>query len=89
VQIAEPPMIPRLRGTAAPGTGPDLTGFPGLTYAPAQWGEGVRIASNGSAIAPIAACAAERPIEYAATIYGISTAEVLDALRYARANGMI
>jgi hypothetical protein len=89
MRIAEPKLIPRLHGTAGPGPGPDLTGYPHLTYAPAQWGEGVRIASSGAAIGPIAACATERPIEYAATIYGISTAEVLDALRYARAHEII
>jgi hypothetical protein len=89
MRIAEAPMVPRLRGTSTGGTGPDLTGYPHLTYAPAQWGDGVRLASNGAAVSPIAACAAERPIEYAATIYGISPAEVLDALRYARANGLI
>jgi hypothetical protein len=89
VTLSEPKLIPRLRGTAGSGTGPDLTGYPHLVYAPAQWGQGVRVASNGAAIAPIAACAAERPIEYAATIYGISPTAVLDALRYARANRMI
>ena len=45
--LAESGVKADLRGTATAGTGPDLTGYPHLVYAPGQWGPGVRVASNG------------------------------------------
>ena len=53
MQMAESSVTARLKGTSSAGSGPDLTGYPQLVYAPAQWGEGVRVASNGAALIDI------------------------------------
>ena len=42
MQLAEAPVKIQLRGVRTGGVGPDLTGYPQLTYAPGEWGEGVR-----------------------------------------------
>jgi hypothetical protein len=92
MQLSEMPVKAQLFGTAAAGTGPDLAGYPHLTYAPAQWGEGVRIARNGAPISDIALdaqadCVAA--IDSVARSENLSWAELFDALRYARANGAV
>ena len=89
MQVAESPAVVKLRGECTEGTGPDLTGFPHLVYAPNQWGDGVRCGSNGACAQHVAAMAAEFPIEEAAEEYGVSLAEALDALRWARASERI
>jgi hypothetical protein len=90
VQLAESSVVAKLRGECAGGTGPDLTGFPHLTHAPRQWGEGVRVASNGAPAAHVAASVADGPIARAAKRHGVSLEEALDAYRYAKAiNGTL
>jgi uncharacterized protein (DUF433 family) len=80
-----------LRGSSTGGTGPDLTGFKHLTHAPGQWGDGVRIASNGVDVGQIAidGKAAMSEIDELAEAEGITLDELFDALRYARANGAV
>jgi hypothetical protein len=92
MNLAESPARVQLFGTATRGTGPDLTGYPHLTYAPSQWGEGVRIARNGAPVAGIsldaqAGCVAA--IDALAQSENLSWPELFDALRYARANGAV
>lgn len=89
LKLAESPVIARLTGGCSAGSGPDLTGYPHLVYAPAQWGEGVRCGSNGIRATAVADTAQHDPIEQVAADYGVSLHEVVDSLRYARANGLI
>jgi hypothetical protein len=89
MHIGESPVKAQLRGASSGGTGPDLTGFPHLVYAPAQCGEGVRCGSNGASAMDVAEEAAVMPIEKVATFHHISLHEALDALRYARATRLI
>lgn len=80
-----------LQGTCVGGTGPDLTGYPSLTYAPLQHGEGVRLARNGLDIDAVveAASSIMAEVDALACREGITLAELCDVLRYARANEMI
>jgi hypothetical protein len=85
VHIAESPTKAQLRGASTGGTGPDLTGFPHLVYAPVQWGDGVRVGSNGALATTVAAAAVAMPIEAAARHSRVTPREALDCLLYARA----
>jgi hypothetical protein len=71
----------------------DLTRYPNLTYAPLQWGEGVRTSTNGVAVAEIAVAATAfsvtSELDRLAYGLGISLDELLDAIRYARAQGQV
>jgi hypothetical protein len=80
----------QLRG-ASSGGAVDLTGYPHLSYAPDQYGPGVRIARNGKQVDGIAYDASPlvMDIDRLAADEGLSWAELFDALRYARANGMV
>jgi hypothetical protein len=80
-----------LRGSSTGGSGPDLTGYPHLTYAPAQWGEGVRIASNGINAAALVVEGAMilNAIDDFAAQNGVTLAELFDAIRYARDSGAV
>ena len=91
MNLAEQPVKIQLRGSSSAGTGPDLVGYPHLTYAPSQWGPGVRVASNGANVGAIAADAKSiiSEVDALARREGISLDELCDALRYARANGAI
>jgi hypothetical protein len=83
----------RFRGKCEGGTGPDLSRYPTLTYAPLQWGEGIRTGSKGVPVDAIAADAlangAVDQIDDLMTRHSATFAEVLDSLDYARANGLI
>jgi hypothetical protein len=81
---SEQPPQTWLRGECTGGTGPDLRDYPRLTHAPAQWGEGVRVASNGKPADEIArACEAEvQHLADVAVHYDITLAELFDALRW-------
>jgi hypothetical protein len=89
MHVAESSVVGKLKGECSGGTGPDLTGYPHLVYGAAQWGKGVRIASNGVDAVEVARHASRHPIEYVTDDYRVSFNEVTDALRYARANGLI
>jgi hypothetical protein len=89
MHVAESSVVGKLKGECSGGTGPDLTGYPHLACAPAQWGEGVRIASSGIAAFDVAIYASQHPIEEVTDAYRVSFNEATDALRYARANGLI
>jgi hypothetical protein len=92
VDIAESPVTAQLFGAAGPGSGPDLTGYPHLTYAPSQWGQGIRIARNGASVFGIAFDARAKcvaAIDALAQSENLSWPELFDALRYARANGAV
>ena len=89
MHIAESPAKIQLRGASSGGTGPDLTGYPHLVYAPAQWGDGVRCGSNGAFATDVAEDAARMPIERVAKIHSITLREALDSLCYARATRLI
>jgi hypothetical protein len=89
MQLAESSVVAKLNGACAGGTGPDLTGYPHLVYAPAQWGKRVCIANNGADAVAVARTASILPIEFCTDQYGVSFNEVTEALRYARANGLI
>ena len=41
-----------MNGSSTGGTGPDLTGYPNLVYAPAPMGRRRRVASNGASVEP-------------------------------------
>jgi hypothetical protein len=86
-----PDLTVSLRGSSTAGTGPDLAGYPHLTYAPAQWGDGVRIARNGAEVDSITDDAAPTVLmlDRLAAAERITWDELFDALRYARANGAI
>jgi hypothetical protein len=95
VQIVESSVKAKLNGTCTASAGPDLTGYPHLVYAPAQWGEGVRIASNGQSVEEIAGYAdtqyRDTTLAYlmdeTAQRFSISWPELFDALCYARDGG--
>ncbi len=82
----EPTVTTKLAGKCEGGNGPDLTKYPHLTHAPSQWGEGIRVASNGKTVDAIALDAALLVPELDAYVnaHGITWAELFDALRYAR-----
>lgn len=78
-----------IKAESLPGEGPDLAGYPGLTHALLQWGDGVRIASNGKPIEPIARAATKQPIGVVAADHGVSLNEVVDAMKYCQAHRLI
>jgi uncharacterized protein (DUF433 family) len=86
MQMAESPVTVRLRGACTGGTGPDLTGYPHLTYAPAQWGEGVRFAKHGEAIADIVERCEEQisDLRVAAAFCRVTLRELFDAILYSQ-----
>lgn len=73
--------------TAPPGS-IDLAPYPGLTYAPAQHGPGIRFAHNGRRVEEVAACDAGRAASVElgkiAAALGVSFTDVCDALKYLR-----
>lgn len=79
-----------MTGECTPGDGPDLKDFPSLTYAPGQWGEGVRLARNGQPISDVIVAAQASGItdllNRMVQETGFSFDEVFDALQYAKAN---
>jgi hypothetical protein len=83
-----PDLKATLRGSSTGGHGPDLTGYQHLTYAPAQWGQGVRVASNGASVDMIAndpmVVDVMESLDELASAEGISLDELFDCLRYAR-----
>ena len=93
MDITEPSIKAEITGTAeTPAGSIDLSGYPRLTYAPSQWGGGIRIASCGMAVADVAAAAATvdlaATIEDVATELGLTWDELFDALRYGRDKGL-
>jgi hypothetical protein len=82
----------RFRGRCVGGD-VDLSRYPNLVYAPLQHGEGVRTASNGVPVVVIAGLADQgglvELLDGLTAVHGATFGEVLDALDYARANGMI
>jgi hypothetical protein len=91
MRLAEAPVKIELRGSATGGSGPDLTAYPHLTYAPHQWGEGVRIARNGAKVDDIAMHLRffAQDVDTVAAAEELSWDELFDVLRYARANGAV
>lgn len=89
MQLAESGVKADLRGTATAGTGPDLAGYPHLVYATVQWGPGVQCASNGVSALGVAYGTRFDPIEVVAATHDVTLHEIVDALRYARATGLI
>jgi uncharacterized protein (DUF433 family) len=79
----------KARGTATVLNKPGavtLDDYPLLCYAPAQWGPGVRVASNGVEVAAVAdALAGGRPAEAVASQFGVTPEEAAEAGRYASA----
>lgn len=71
------------RGRAGRGFGPDLSDYYFLTYAPKQWGDGVRTADSGTPVSAIADGLAEgySAAELAGR-YGTTVSAVRDAARY-------
>jgi hypothetical protein len=71
--------------TAPPGS-IHLAAYPGLTYAPAQHGPGIRFAHNGRPVDEVAASESGRAaairIEHIAAALGVSFADACDALKY-------
>ena len=88
MRLSEPRMRIDIKADCSGGTGPDLSAYPHLVYAPRQWGDGVRCGSNGAAVEVVAADAATDPIQAVAARHGVTIREVLDALCYAQANGL-
>lgn len=70
-----------------------LDAYPGLVYAPAQWGPGVRVECNGTPVEEIVAAVAdagpEADLHALAARFGCSEAHVVDALLYAREVGYL
>jgi hypothetical protein len=66
----------------------NLSRYSTLTYAPNQWGPGIRIASTGKAVDEIAAAVAVTDLAVAldamAEHCGITVAELCDAIRFDR-----
>lgn len=61
--------------------------YPLLVYAPKQWGEGVRVASNGARATEIAeTLAAAGPAEAVARHFGVTLEELGQAARYVAQN---
>jgi hypothetical protein len=81
-------IVGQLFGKAEPGAGPDLARYPALTFAPAQWGEGVRLARNGDAADALADAAKldglVAAIDAFARKSGATWEEIFDAVRYDR-----
>ena len=91
MQLTEAPVRMQLRGASTGGSGPDLTGYPHLTYAPEQWGDGVRIARNGAEVDSILldADTLAKKVDFLARAEGLTWDELFDVLRYGRANGAL
>ncbi len=92
MNITESPIVASLKGGAEKPAGSiDLAGYRCLTYAPFQWGDGVRIASTGLKVADVALAAAKvnlvGTIETLAHGLDLTWDELFDALRYARDHG--
>ncbi len=92
LSILEPPIVAKATGTAEQPAGAiDLTGYRHLTYAPSQWGPGIRTAAHGTALAAIVEAAAwvdlVPRIEGVARGLDLTWDELFDALRYARDHG--
>lgn len=72
--------------TCVGGTGPDLSAYVHLVYAPQQHGDFIACQSNGTPIENIKAAVADSPAgtttQQIADQFGVSVAEVMDALRY-------
>ena len=81
-----------LFGTATGGD-MDLRAYPLLAYAPRQWGPGVRVASNGEDVTELAVKAQVLGIvsmlERHAADSNVTLAELFDAIRYGRDQGVI
>lgn len=87
-------FVTKIRGHCTGGDDLNLGRYPNLTYAPAQWGDGVRTHLAGKSVEDIA----EHMTRYETAIcsldehcaeLGVTFDELLDALRYARANKLI
>jgi hypothetical protein len=89
MQLGEAPVKLQMNGTSTAGTGPDLAGFPGLVYAPTQWGEGVRCGSNGQDALSVAQAVDAVSIGVAAATAGVSLNEALDSYKWAKKQGLI
>jgi hypothetical protein len=89
MQLGEAPVKLQMNGTSTAGTGPDLTEFPDLVYAPAQWGEGVRCGSNGQDALSVARAVDAVSIGVAAATARVSLSEALDAYKWAKKQGLI
>ncbi len=92
MNVQEAPVIASLQGTVSKPAGSiDLTKYPQLTYAPQQWGPGVRVASCGTTVADVALAAARvnlvGTIETLANGLDLTWDELFDSLRYARDHG--
>lgn len=76
-----------LAGRCAGGT-VNLSGYPGLAYAPKQHGEGIRLAHNGKPVEEVAAdpelAAAADVFAAHAARHGVSFGDMCDAVRYHR-----
>jgi hypothetical protein len=74
-----------LTGTCAGGN-VNLHRYPGLTYAPKQHGEGIRLAATGAPVADVAAhpelVAAVATLKMHADALRISLADLCDAVRF-------
>ncbi len=92
MNVKEAPGVIQLKGQVEkPADAIDLTGYPKLTYAPFQYGEGVRVASNGVLVNEVANAAIgsslTHGIEQLARQFDLTWDELFDSLLYARANG--
>ncbi len=88
----EEPAVTRMVGVIEnPIDAVDLRGYPQLTYAPLQWGEGIRLHKNGLPVTQIAAAAKRIDlvggIEQVCMGLDLTWEELFDALRYARDHG--
>jgi hypothetical protein len=87
-----PPIGSMGRGhVSEPGPGVlDLSRHPLLCHAPAQWGDGVRVASNGTPVADICRRARAEP-DYArlAAEFGITPAEAVACVAFGVEAGMV
>ncbi len=73
-------------GSCVGGEGPNVHRFPGLVFAPDQWGPGVRCQSNGTSVAKICdlvkADGGAPTLDQIAARFDISKEEAADAIRY-------
>ena len=82
--MAQP--IPIMTATSSGGD-INLSGYPGLTYAPVQWGPGVRLAHNGTPIEDVVShpdlIAAVATLKERAAAHGIANwSDICDAVRF-------
>jgi hypothetical protein len=79
----------RFRGKCEGGAGPNLSRYPSLTYAPSQWGDGVRTHGVGADIVTVAEAASKAglvaSLDAFAVEHGLDLGELLNAIEYARA----